>query len=343
MKGKILAAIGMQALGKGLDSNQSQPEKSAVDLSVLGGPRFILTVDTEEEFNWHAPFDRNNRAVTHLSAVPKFHALCKSNGIKPIYLVDWPVVVAPQGAEMFRAYAQSGEATVGTQLHPWVCPPFTENVTTFNSYACNLPAELEREKLAVLTEAITEAVGIAPFIYRAGRYGIGRKTPRYLKELGYKIDTSVRARFSYTDHGGPDFTAEPVYPYMLSEGLLELPLTTVFKGGLQGFSSQNLCKLVGNETVKGILAKTRLLNRISLTPEGIPLGGALNGIDRALEEGIGLLNFSFHSPSLVPGHTPYVRNADDLKEFYAWWHGVFAHLHEKGVCPVTAEELAALV
>jgi hypothetical protein len=32
-----------------------------------------------------------------------------------------------------------------------------------------------------------------------------------------------------------------------------------------------------------------------------------------------VLVFSFHSPSLAPGFTPYVRNEDDLLRFYDWW------------------------
>ena len=50
--------------------------------------------------------------------------------------------------------------------------------------------------------------------------------------------------------------------------------------------------------------------------------------------------FSFHSPSLEPGHTPYVRNEADLDHLYDWWRRVFAYLELRGVRPVTVREVA---
>ena len=52
-----------------------------------------------------------------------------------------------------------GRSAVGTQLHPWVNPPFDEEVTAANSFVGNLPAALEAAKLDVLTDAITPAFG----------------------------------------------------------------------------------------------------------------------------------------------------------------------------------------
>ena len=54
-----------------------------------------------------------------------------------------------------------------------------------------------------------------------------------------------------------------------------------------------------------------------------------------------MLNFSFHSPSLAPGHTPYVRNAADLARFHAWWSTMLDHLDRAGVRPATLDELVA--
>jgi len=55
---------------------------------------------------------------------------------------------------------------------PWVNPPFDEALTVANSFAGNLPEAIERAKLRVLTDRITEAFGRRPQVYRAGRYGI---------------------------------------------------------------------------------------------------------------------------------------------------------------------------
>jgi hypothetical protein len=52
-----------------------------------------------------------------------------------------------------------------------------------------------------------------------------------------------------------------------------------------------------------------------------------------------LLDFSFHSPSLSPGHTPYVRTQDDLDDFYEWWREVLEHLEARNVKPVDIDGL----
>ena len=62
-------------------------------------------------------------------------------------------------------------------------------------------------------------------------------------------------------------------------------------------------------------------------------------IDRALADGVRLLTFSFHSPTLEPGHTPYVRTTRDLEAFDRWWDAVFERLALRGVEPVTVGEI----
>ena len=57
--------------------------------------------------------------------------------------------------------------------------------------------------------------------------------------------------------------------------------------------------------------------------------------------GTRLFSISFHSPSVEPGHTPYVRDAGDLKRFYAWFDGVFGFLAKAGVEPASIEEVLA--
>lgn len=310
------------------------------DLSALGGPRFIMTVDTEEEFDWTKPFARDGFGTTHLQAVPKFQALCDEFGIKPCYLVDYPIIDDPVGVEMLGGYANENRAEIGVQLHPWVNPPFAEVLNVRNSYACNLPEAIESAKLTALFEAIRSRTGITPDAYRAGRYGAGRATAQILEKLGISIDTSVRARFDYHHQGGPTFTDHPVKPYWIKRGsLLELPLTTVFSGAMRSAGNLVFGKWFGSHAARSLLARSNMLERIALTPEGIPLDKAIRAIDLALEEQIPILNLSFHSPSLAVGHTPYVRTQAQLDELYRWFSGVFVHLQQCGVRPTTMAEV----
>src|SRR3546814_15706968 len=73
----------------------------------------------------------------------------------------------------------------------------------------------------------------------------------------------------------------------------------------------------------------------------MPAADALEAIRIAVGEGVRVLNFAFHSPSLVPGHTPYVCDAADLAAFHAWWDRVLDLLDRLGVAAHGADALIA--
>jgi hypothetical protein len=331
----------MSRQGGSLQNHINPPlQPRPVELSPLGGPRFVLTVDTEEEFDWGKPFAREGYGTKHLQAIPKFQALCADYGVTPCYLVDLPIVEDSFGAALLGGYAQAGCAEIGMQLHPWVNPPFDEALTAYNSYACNLPPTLERAKLTLLYYAIVSHLGVSPDVYRAGRYGVGPETAIILRDLGVTIDSSVRAGFDYSYQHGPDFSRHPVYPYWLDEGhIMELPLTTLYTGALRTVGSSLFADWFESDTARALLARLKLLERIALTPEGIPLGKALKAVDIALEEQLPIINLSLHSPSLTVGYTPYVRNAAQLEELYQWLESMFRHLQTRGVRSATMAQI----
>ncbi|HEX8449745.1 MAG TPA: WalW protein, partial [Allosphingosinicella sp.] len=52
-------------------------------------------------------------------------------------------------------------------------------------------------------------------------------------------------------------------------------------------------------------------------------------------------SLSFHSPSVEPGHTPFVRTPEDLRTFHAWWEGMFDFFEREGIAPASIEETIA--
>lgn len=309
------------------------------------GPRALLTVDTEEEFDWDGPFTRDEHGLTHVPHLAEFQAFCEGLGVVPLYLVDWPVANSPEAREIIGEAARDGRAEVGIQLHPWVNPPHEEEVGARNSFAGNLPYELERAKLLKLRDQIEEGFGKAPIVYRAGRYGLGPRTAELLVEAGIAIDSSVRARFDYSAEHGPDYRSHPVEPYWADADrrLLELPLTTVWGGMLRHQGDWLYPRLTDRPRLRGALARSGMLERIALTPEGVSEEEAVRGIDMALDDGVKLLVLSFHSPSLAPGNTPYVRDEQDLEQLYDWLRAVYAHLERRGVQPTTAAQIVEAV
>lgn len=311
-----------------------------VDWPDAFGTRFCVFVDTEEEFDWSAPLDPGASGTGHMAAIPAAHARFAAAGVPLTYLVDYPIVTSSAAVEALRQVLADGRSAIGTQLHPWVNPPFEEEVNGPNSFAGNLPFALQRAKLAALTDAIAAAFGARPVVHRAGRYGIGPETPALLAELGYRIDTSMRAAYDYSHERGPDFGAVPNHAFRLGP-VLELPLTTVFTGALRGGGAGLYRRLGRVPHGIGMASRLGLLSRVALTPEDMPLRDALEAVRVAVREGVRLLNFAFHSPSVEPGHTPYVRDAADLAAFHRWWQEIFALLDRLGVRPASLDEIVA--
>ncbi len=307
------------------------------------GQRVLLTVDTEEEFDWASPFHRDGYGLAHVAAIPRFQAVCEQLAAHPVYLMDWPIVQDRRAVEIIGDAVKRGTAEVGVQLHPWVNPPFDEDVCERNSYAGNLPPALEAAKFMALRDAIETAFGAPPLIYRAGRYGLGPHTAALLKRAGIRVDTSVRPLFDYSAMGGPDYTRHPLEPYWVDGAmrLLELPMTVMHDGGLRkaGRAVQRLARKVPHGM--GALSRLGLLERIALTPEGVTADEALRGIDLALDDGLPVLVMSLHSPTLAAGHTPYAPTQAHVERLYAWLEAVYAGLASRGVRSCTVAEIIA--
>ena len=302
------------------------------------GRRFLVTVDVEEEFDWSRPFSGAARQVAAVAALPSWHRGMRARGVAPVYLVDHPVATDAAAAALIAPLLTDG-SEAGAQLHPWVNPPHVEVPGELASFAGNLPEALEAAKIDELIAALTAAFGRAPRLYRAGRYGLGPATLRLLAARGIAVDASMRARFDYRAHGGADFTAIDGAAFRTAQGVIELPLSVVYAGLLHRAGHWLHPAATRVPRGGGVLARTGLLARVPLTPEGTPLADAIRAIRRAAHDGARLLQLAFHSPSLVPGNTPYVRDAADLAQFHRWWGGVLDALERHGFAPVTLDEV----
>lgn len=284
-------------------------------------PTLMVLVDTEENFDWSKPLARENTDVTAMRAQVKAHRIFEKYGIKPIYVADYPVVSQDDGAKPLRELFDDGKCVIGAHLHPWVNPPFDEVVCNINSYPGNLPAELEREKLRCLTETIGERFGERPTVYKAGRYGAGFNTSSILDELGYEIDTSVLSRTDLSDEDGANFSRCGSDPYWFGTNrrLLEIPVTAGYVGALRS-AGPDLRKYLTSRPglalhLPGIFSRLGLFDRIVLTPEGITWEDHQRLTRSLYRAGQRVFSFTYHSPSLAVGCTPYVQSEQELAGF----------------------------
>ncbi|CCG40557.1 polysaccharide deacetylase family protein [Magnetospirillum molischianum] len=314
-----------------------------------GEPLLVVLVDAEEEFDWRH-FSSDCVSVRNIAEQYRAQRLFERFGCRPTYLVDFAVASQPQGYQPLRDYLESGRCGIGAQLHPWVTPPLTEDICARNSFAGNLPAAVEFQKIARLTDEIETNLGCRPILYRAGRYGTGAHSVTSLIDLGYRMECSVVPFTSFAAGGGPDYRRFGVAPYWLDRDrtLMELPLTCALIGRWAGADPSPFSTLVCGALarylhVPGLLARFGLINRVRLSPEGFSLEEAKALTLALLSRGQRLFHLTYHSSSLLPGGSPYVRTERDRDLFLGWIEAYLDFfLGEIAGRPATPEEIYAL-
>lgn len=309
------------SVGSGVNDGQGAGvrRRTAIDLPPATRPHLFVVVDTEEEFDWSTPPRRTSTGVTAMRHVERGQRIFDTFGIRPTYVIDYPIASHPDGYLPLVDIHRSNRCSIGAHTHPWVNPPEDEELSSRNTFMCNLPVPLQRAKLERLCGQIAARFGIGPTVYKAGRYGIGTSTIPLLEELGFEVDASVCPRFDYSREGGPTFAEFDARPFFVSDRLLEIPCTVDYVGHA-GALRPWLHRVASRDSLAafrgvGILARLGLTNRVMLSPEGNTLDEMRALTDSLLARGVRAFTLSFHSPSLDVGHTPYVRSQAALDRF----------------------------
>ncbi len=319
-----------------------------VPFSLSSSPKIICIIDAEEEFDWNAPFSASNNSVTTVTAQSAAQAIYRRFNLVPTYAVDYPVASQESGYRPLRQLVEAGHCEIGAQLHPWVTPPFDEIVGEENSFACNLPYELQHKKMQMLTETIRRNFNVSPKLFRTGRYGAGPDTLRLLQAFGYEIDCSVLPGPAITK-SSPDYSTAPSRPYWLdsARSILEIPVTAGMVGPMRNFRATAnrsfTSSLSKRAKLPAILARMGVLNRIRISPEGHSLAEAKILTRTLMRAGQRVFAISYHSPSLVPGKTPYTRTPRDVERFLRWIEGYLEFfIGELGGSPSTPGQVLEL-
>lgn len=296
-------------------------QRELIHLPAEARPILSVVIHTEEEFDWNKPHDRNATGVEHMVHIHRAQELFDEFGIVPNYVVDYPIASQQTAIAPLKAFSDSGRALIGAHLHPWVSPPHAEAVNARNSYPGNLPKELEEQKLRLLTDKIIDSFGVRPLTYLAGRYGYGPNTGDILERLGYEVDISPAVPINFSADGGPDYSEYSNHPYWFGKKrrLLCLPGTGGYTGLLHRDGTRRYNQLthpwLRRTKVSSIIARLGFMERIRLSPEDYSEPEMRRLTSTLIDEGLRIFVFSFHSPSIYPGGTPYVQNEEDLLKF----------------------------
>ena len=283
----------------------------------------LVGIDTEGDNQWNAAA-RANQRFENLYALPRLHALFARHGVRPTYVITYPVARDSGSAEVLRALQSGGDCEIGAHHHAWETPPCTAEDVRRHPYASDLPLRQFEGQLAALTSAIEQAVGTRPVSYRSGRFGFSAAHVSALERLGYQVESSVAPLFYEAHKGGPDFVEAPLTPYYLAydsatkagtSGVLELPVSAALNRRVPRAVQHLYARAPRPYTTKRVLKKLGVAHVRWLRPSYSSLEDMI-GLARDLaRDGEPLLNLLFHSSEAIVGGSPYNTTEAELTAF----------------------------
>lgn len=307
----------------------------------------LVGIDTEGDNQWDAAA-RANQTFENIYALPRIHALFARHGVRPTYVMTYPVATDPRSAAVLRSLLAGGDCEIGAHHHAWETPPFTAADVRRHPYASSLSRTQFERQLESLTGAITAAVGRRPVSYRSGRFGFSADHVAALERLGYLVESSVAPLFYESHKGGPEFVEAPLTPYFLAydsatepgtSDVLEVPVSAGLNRRLPRPLQFAYARMPRPYTSRRVLRALRLLRMRWLRPSYSSLDDmiALARDLAAAKEPV--LNVLFHSSEAIVGGSPYNRTQAELDAFGDRLDRFLAFAtRELGAVPVTFAE-----
>jgi peptidoglycan/xylan/chitin deacetylase (PgdA/CDA1 family) len=312
--------------------------------------RLLVGIDTESDNQWDANA-RENPTFENIYALPALHDLFERHGVRPTYVVTYPVARDGRSADVLRQLESRGNAEIGAHHHAWETPPFAAEDVRRHLYAMNLPSEQFELQVLELTKVIEEAVGVRPVSYRSGRFGFSAAHVSTLEQNGYLIESSVAPLFYEAHKRGPDFTEAPLCPYFLAydsattpgaSNVLEIPVSVGLSRRVPPLLERAYARAPWPYATKRVLRKLGVARVMWLRPSYSSLADMMTLARRIKADGLPVLNLLFHSSEAIVGGSPYNRTDDDLSAFLKRLERFFVFATgDLGARPATFGELRA--
>jgi hypothetical protein len=283
----------------------------------------LVGIDTEGDNQWDVRA-REKQTFENIYRLSRLHDLFVRRGVRPTYLVTYPVATDTRSVEILRGLVAGGGCEIGAHHHAWETPPCQPEDVRRHPYALSLPIEQFEDQLTQLTAAIAVAAGERPVSYRSGRFGFSASHVFSLERAGYRVESSVAPLFFEGHKGGPDFVGAPLRPYFLayddptvpgSSDLLEVPVSAALNRRLP----EPLQRMYGHAPspylTRRLLRATRIAKMIWLRPSYSSLDDMIALARRLQADRVPVLNVLFHSSEVLAGGSPYNRTDDEVDAF----------------------------
>ncbi|EWH11139.1 WalW protein [Catenovulum agarivorans DS-2] len=301
--------------------------------------KFVISVDTEEEWDWSGPFPQKDFSVDNVQQIPAFQNFCQGLGIKPSYFVDYAVANDPNSVDLLNSAVAGGKGEIAAHLHPWCNPPYYAQTTEFESHVINLPIGQVEAKLKQLTDKLKTVFNTHPRAFRTGRWGISGDVLKLLVKFGYDIDSSVypyyRHKF-FTCQGAPIYPYFPDFDNVVNTGeqrdILQIPVSVGFNHANFALSNKihNWIETPALQWLRpvGVAWHSRLLRKHYLCPELSTAKDMICLVKSMLKRNEKVFHMYLHSSSLLTSSTGFMRDGEGAHTIVERIQPVFEYLQQ---------------
>ncbi len=286
-----------------------------------------VTIDTEEQWDWNAGWDRQAYSLDNIRDMPRFEERCACHGMRTTWFADSAVMEHAPSRDVMLGLAARPGVELGMHIHPWIIPPYLSDAACGprESYLHNHTPEQVHAKLSNVYE-LFEDQGLRPRSFRGGRYSSGGAIHDFLRSKNFVADSSVVPFTTWPDDGAPDFHDRDLSPRRVGaspsgQGLWEVPLTLGFtrpdfRRWADRFEAIQRSALRRLRLI-GILGKLGFVQRVWLNFE-CTRADAMLALLRVLRPmQLPHLILTVHSTSLVPGGNPYSATEERVRQIWA--------------------------
>jgi len=281
---------------------------------------FILSMDTEEEWDWSGDFPQKDFSVENTRFIPEFQAFCEIQKIRPTYFIDYAVANDKKSVERIKPALANNQCEIGAHLHSWCNPPYFGITKEKESHLVALPIKQVKAKLEILLELLQREFNIKPNSFRSGRWGINNEILKLLVEKNITIDSSMYPFYKNDYFNCENTPLEPYWPAFNNpenkghqRDLMQIPVSVGFNHNHFPFLQRLYNKLNQASWKKlhliGVFWALKLLRKIYLSPEVSSSADMITLVKSLLERKTSVIHMYLHSSSLLD-HTTGVMDTN---------------------------------
>lgn len=280
--------------------------------------KLIISIDTEcdKDLSWRV---RQPLSFFNISETCKFNDSLKVHFKESkITLLLSPEVI--QDDKSVQLLKLQNQMELGTHMHLEFLKASKSDVLETSDVQAEISPEEDVYYLTRLTKLFTDKFGYPPLSFRAGRYGYNKlSTFRTLKDLGYKVDSSIAPKclFSFKNGVQVNNSDYNLNPFLFSHGLVEVPISVMTYGNATLY---RFVKKIPSYRIRKYFDFLKSKQRW-IRPSYEDLDSLKENTEKLIKSwdvgrfGDPIVNMMFHSNELYPEASPYNRSWNDVEFF----------------------------